>query len=93
MKLVSIAAQYMTFIEKNEFQLKKVKIWLFLENFWLIIAIFREIHRVWRKNSRATVLISLDAQYTTFIEKKCFQVKKIESLAVLGEFLADFSHF
>ena len=35
------------------------------------------------------VLISMNAQYTTFIEKKYFPLKN-ENLAVFGEFLADF---
>ena len=36
MILTSFDAQYMTFIEKKYFQVQKMIIWLFLENFWLI---------------------------------------------------------
>ena len=66
-------------LRKTNFSKKYTIYGCFLANFWLILAIFREFHQIWRINIGATVLISSDAQYTTFIQKKHFQVKKWKS--------------
>ena len=87
MKVTYSGPQYMTFIEKKYFQVKKIKIWLFLVNFWLIFEIFSELYWKWTDDGRRMVLTSLHAQYRTFIVKKYFQLEKMKIWLFLENFI------
>ena len=94
MVLTSLHAQYRIFIVKKYFQLEKMKIWLFLENFiWLILEFFNEFYWNWRDEAITMVLTSLDAQCMTSIEKNTFKSKKMKIWLFLENFWLIFEIF